>query len=85
MSRKHSWNCVAEAVENINDLQNAVEEDCPTSCYSNLLSPSHSLGDTVPFVLFTSKSKPFVAFGNVGEVDAYPLLQHCIFQSRTHL
>ena len=80
MSRKHSWSCVAEAVENINDLQDAVEEECPSSCYSNLLSPSHSLGDTVPFVLFTSKSKPFVAFGNVGEVDAGPCFSTTFFR-----
>ncbi len=66
---KHTTYCVREAVENIEDLQNAVEEDCPAGCYSNLLSPGFSLGDTVPFVLFTSKSSPFTAFGNVGELD----------------
>lgn len=26
---KHTTYCVREAVENIEDLQNAVEEDCP--------------------------------------------------------
>lgn len=68
MSQKTS-SCVREAVENIEDLQNAVEEDCPTGCHSKLLSVSHSLGDTVPFAIFTSKSTPLVAFGNVGELD----------------
>ncbi len=71
MNQKTTY-CVREAVENIEDLQNAVEEDCPTGCYSNLLSPAYTLGNTVPFAIFTSKSKPFTAFGNVGELDNGP-------------
>ena len=39
-----------------------------------------SLGDTVPFVLFTSKSSPFTAFGNVGELDNGPCF-NTVFQS----
>lgn len=41
MSQKTS-SCVREAVENIEDLQNAVEEDCPTGCHSKLASRSWS-------------------------------------------
>lgn len=70
MSSKTHFTCVCEAVENINDLQNAVEENCPTSCFSNLLSPSNTLGDTIPFILFDQKSKPFKAYGNVGGLQA---------------
>ncbi|MBS2968415.1 spore coat protein [Metabacillus sp. KIGAM252] len=59
--------CVCEAVENILAEQEAVEENCPTSCYSNLLSPSALPGkDTIPFLLYDKKGKLFSAFGNVG-------------------
>ncbi|MCY8103355.1 spore coat protein [Bacillus mojavensis] len=79
MSQKTS-SCVREAVEQIEDLQNAVEEDCPTGCHSKLLSVNHSLGDTVPFAIFTSKSKPLVAFGNVGELDNGPCFNTVFFR-----
>ncbi|MGG3642279.1 CotY/CotZ family spore coat protein [Bacillus gobiensis] len=80
MTRKKDFSCVCEAVENINDLQNAVEEECPTSCFSNLLSPTATLGDTIPFILFTKKSKPFTAFGNVGELNAGPCFSTVFFR-----
>ena len=81
MTKCSAENCVCEAVENIHDLQNAIEEEgCPTSCFSNLLSPSRHLGDTIPFILYTSKSKPFVAFGNVGELQAGPCFSTVFFR-----
>lgn len=61
-------NCVCEAVLNIADLQDAVEDDCPTSCFSNLLAPTQFVGDTIPFLLYTKKGDLFKAFGNVGEL-----------------
>lgn len=61
-------NCVCEAVQNIKDLQDAVEDPCPTSCFSNLLSPANFVGDTIPFLLYTKKGELFKAFGNVGEL-----------------
>ena len=81
MTKCSAENCVCEAVENIHDLQNAIEEEgCPTSCFSNLLSPSRHLGDTIPFIIYTSKSKPFVAFGNVGELQAGPCFSTVFFR-----
>ncbi|MGO4899879.1 CotY/CotZ family spore coat protein [Bacillus sp. GM2] len=81
MTKCSAENCVCEAVENIHDLQNAIEgEGCPTSCFSNLLSPSRHLGDTIPFIIYTSKSKPFVAFGNVGELQAGPCFSTVFFR-----
>jgi spore coat protein Y len=60
-------NCVCEAVEEILDAQEAVEDQCATSCFSNLLSPSMAPGrDTIPFILYDKKGKPFKAFGNIG-------------------
>ncbi|MRX71923.1 spore coat protein [Bacillus lacus] len=59
--------CVCDAVEKILAEQEAVEESCPTSCFSNLLSPTTIPGrDTIPFLLFDKKGKLFSAFGNVG-------------------
>lgn len=50
------YNCVCRAVEEIFDAQEAIEEQCPTSCFSNLLNPATSPGrDTVPFILYTKK------------------------------
>ncbi|MGP3610285.1 CotY/CotZ family spore coat protein [Anoxybacteroides rupiense] len=61
------YNCVCRAVEEIFDAQEAIEEQCPTSCFSNLLNPAISPGrDTVPFILYTKKGDPFTIFGNVG-------------------
>ncbi|KAA6476107.1 CotY/CotZ family spore coat protein [Bacillus swezeyi] len=81
MTKISADNCVCEAVENIHDLQNAIDEEgCPTSCFSNLLSPTRHLGDTIPFILYTSKSKPFVAFGNVGELQAGPCFSTVFFR-----
>jgi len=62
-------NCVCDAVQNINDIQDAVEEQCPTSCYENLLAPTNLLGDTIPFMLLSKKGEPFKAYGNVGGLD----------------
>ncbi|WP_299092539.1 CotY/CotZ family spore coat protein [uncultured Metabacillus sp.] len=61
-------NCVCEAVEQILAEQEAVEEiSCPTSCFSNLLSPAANPGrDTIPFILYDKKGDLFKAFGNVG-------------------
>jgi Spore coat protein Z len=66
MSFNNAFNCVCEAVENILDQQEAVKDQCPTSCYSNLLNPVRSLGDTIPFILLNEKGTPFEAFGNIG-------------------
>ncbi|MFD2215431.1 CotY/CotZ family spore coat protein [Metabacillus endolithicus] len=68
MKDHYSFNCVCDAVENILNQQKAVEDEkCPTSCYSNLLNPVKTLGDTIPFLLLNEKGQPFQAFGNVGE------------------
>ncbi|MRX71924.1 spore coat protein [Bacillus lacus] len=80
MSYKKDFSCVCDAVENINDLQNAVKEECPLSCFSNLLNPITVLGDTIPFVLFTKKGKPFTAFGNVGQLSAGPCFNTVFFR-----
>ncbi|MFZ3589259.1 CotY/CotZ family spore coat protein [Bacillus sp. DJP31] len=66
MSCNSGNNCVCDAVQAILDAQEAVEDQCPTSCFSNLLSPAVSPGrDTIPFILYTKKGKPFTAFGNL--------------------
>ncbi|MBM7659728.1 spore coat protein Z [Bacillus mesophilus] len=62
------FNCVCKAVQNIKDLQDAVEDNCPTSCFSDLLSPANFVGDTIPFLLYTKKGDLFKAFGNIGEL-----------------
>ncbi|TXC90721.1 spore coat protein [Metabacillus litoralis] len=64
-------NCVCSAVEDILDQQEAVSEKCPTSCYSNLLNPVKTLGDTIPFILLSDKGDPFHAFGNVGSKQCF--------------
>jgi spore coat protein Y/spore coat protein Z len=66
VERMKNKNCVCDAVENILEQQEAVKDKCPTSCYSNLLNPVKSLGDTIPFILFSETGKLFKAFGNVG-------------------
>ncbi|WP_456275841.1 CotY/CotZ family spore coat protein [Bacillus sp. AK128] len=65
---KDEFNCVCDAVKNIADLQDAVEDRCPTSCFENLLAPANFVGDTIPFLLYTKKGELFKAFGNVGEL-----------------
>ncbi|WP_456275840.1 CotY/CotZ family spore coat protein [Bacillus sp. AK128] len=65
MSCNDGLNCVCDAVEAILDAQEAVEDNCPTSCYSNLLSPVAAGRDTIPFILYTKEGKPFTAFGNL--------------------
>lgn len=66
--RDNDANCVCEAVEQILAEQEAVEEiSCPTSCYSNLLSPAAGVNrDTIPFILTNKKGELFKAYGNVG-------------------
>jgi hypothetical protein len=59
-------NCVCEAVENIKDLQDAIYEQCSTSCFSNLLAPTQFVGDTIPFILYDKNGDLLKAFGNVG-------------------
>lgn len=49
-------NCVCDAVEKILAEQEAVEEQCPTGCYTNLLSPTVTGKDTIPFLLFDKKA-----------------------------
>jgi spore coat protein Z len=64
-------NCVCEAVKNINDIQDEVEDRCATSCFENLLSPTNSVGDTVPFLLTNEKGKLLKAAGNVGSNNCF--------------
>ena len=61
-------NCVCDAVEQIIKEQDAVEETtaCSTSCFGNLLSPTVSGKDTIPFLLYDKKGGLFSTFGNVG-------------------
>lgn len=67
MKHNKAFNCVCDAVENILKQQEAVENaTCSTSCYSNLLNPVKTLGDTIPFILLNEKGEPFKAFGHVG-------------------
>lgn len=62
--RNNNDNCVCDAVQNILDQQEAVEDQCPSSCYANLLSPAVEPGrDTIPFILYTKKGTPFTAYG----------------------
>ncbi|EMI13765.1 spore coat protein [Bacillus stratosphericus LAMA 585] len=63
---RHDENCVCDAVDKILAEQEAVEDKCPTSCYSNLLSPTVSGKDTIPFLLFDKKGGLFSTFGNIG-------------------
>lgn len=67
MNKFRAVQCVCDAVENIFEQQEAVQDNCPTSCYSNLLNPVKSLGDTIPFILYNEKGTLFKAFGNVGD------------------
>ncbi|WP_078548031.1 CotY/CotZ family spore coat protein [Litchfieldia alkalitelluris] len=71
--------CVCDAVKNILDQQEAVEDRCPTSCFENLLSPVANLGDTIPFVLTGKKGDLFKAFGNVGGFEDDNLCFKTIF------
>ncbi|MFC0271910.1 CotY/CotZ family spore coat protein [Metabacillus herbersteinensis] len=65
--KHHDQSCVCDAVEHILAEQEAIEESCTTSCYSNLLNPITSPGHaTIPFILYTKKGELFKAFGNVG-------------------
>lgn len=59
-------NCVCDAVEKILAEQEAVEEQCPTGCYTNLLNPTIAGKDTIPFLVFDKKGGLFSTFGNVG-------------------
>ena len=54
-------NCVCDAVEQIIKEQDAVEETtaCSTSCFGNLLSPTVSGKDTIPFLLYDKKADCF--------------------------
>ncbi|ASB69211.1 Spore coat protein Y [Bacillus subtilis subsp. subtilis] len=61
-------NCVCDAVEKILAEQEAVEEQCPTGCYTNLLNPTIAGKDTIPFLLFDKKGGLFSTFGNVGDL-----------------
>ncbi|WP_078548033.1 CotY/CotZ family spore coat protein [Litchfieldia alkalitelluris] len=73
-------NCVCDAVQNIADLQDAVEDHCPTSCYENLLAPTQFLGDTIPFMLFDKSGDLFKAFGNVGGLEAGDCFETVFFR-----
>lgn len=61
-------NCVCDAVEQIIKEQDAVEETtaCSTRRFGNLLSPTVSGKDTIPFLLYDKKGGLFSTFGNVG-------------------
>ncbi|MFC4320618.1 CotY/CotZ family spore coat protein [Litchfieldia salsa] len=76
-------NCVCDAVQNIADLQDAVEDCCPTSCYENLLSPVANLGDTIPFMLTNKCGDLFKAFGNVGQLEAGDCFETVFFRVET--
>ncbi|SFM48477.1 spore coat protein Z [Gracilibacillus orientalis] len=65
--------CVCDVVRAIADAQdNAVGQQCDVSCLrsiQDLVSPVGGNGlDTVPFILYDKKGKPFKGFG--AEVDA---------------
>ncbi|WP_163583154.1 CotY/CotZ family spore coat protein [Gracilibacillus saliphilus] len=60
--------CVCDVVRAINDAQdNVVEMECDVSCarsIQDLVSPVRGNGlDTVPFILYDKKGKPFKGFG----------------------
>lgn len=57
---RHDENCVCDAVDKILAEQEAVEDKCPTSRYSNLLSPTVSGKDTIPFLLFDKRADCFL-------------------------
>jgi hypothetical protein len=63
--------CVCDAVKAIKDAQDAVD-DCPSSCFNNLLSPIGKKGDTIPFILKCCDGTPFYALGNVGKDSCFP-------------
>lgn len=61
-------NCVCDVVRAIADAQeNVVEMECDVSCarsIQDLVSPVRGKGlDTVPFILYDKKGKPFKGFG----------------------
>ncbi len=61
-------NCVCDVVHAIADAQdNVVEMECDVSCarsIQDLVSPVRRNGlDTVPFILYDKKGKPFKGFG----------------------
>ncbi|MGP4041147.1 CotY/CotZ family spore coat protein [Gracilibacillus sp. D59] len=65
--------CVCEVVRAIADAQdNVLDQQCDVSCsrsIQDLVSPVRGNGlDTVPFILYDKKGKPFKGFG--AEVDA---------------
>ncbi|MBD8067499.1 CotY/CotZ family spore coat protein [Bacillus sp. PS06] len=76
-------NCVCDAVQNIADIQDAVEDRCPTSCFENLLSPVEFVGDTVPFMLYNQCNDLFKAFGNVGQLDDGDCFETVFFRVET--
>ncbi|WP_017754659.1 CotY/CotZ family spore coat protein [Calidifontibacillus oryziterrae] len=64
----HSGNCVCDVVRAIADAQNEVVENCcDVSCENSiesLLDPSAANNlNTVPFILYGKKLKPFKGFG----------------------
>ncbi|MGM9987281.1 MAG: CotY/CotZ family spore coat protein [Bacillaceae bacterium] len=66
-------NCVAEVVNHINDMQEAVQEDesCPTGCLNPLGGSMRSFKpvNTRPFILFTKEGFPFSIFTNIEKTN----------------
>ncbi|NGP46157.1 spore coat protein [Bacillaceae bacterium SIJ1] len=79
---KGGFNCVVDAVYHIHEMQEAVEDECNTSCFSNLLSNTQSRGDTIPFILFCRSdcNDLFSAFGNVGRLFDGSCFQSVFFR-----
>ncbi|OZM58286.1 hypothetical protein CIB95_01570 [Lottiidibacillus patelloidae] len=69
-NKKLSSGCIKDALNAILDAQDAIE-DCPSSCFSNLLSPELVRGDTIPFTLRNNDGSPFYALGNVGRSSCF--------------
>lgn len=68
-------NCVAFVIDQINDLQEALNRTCHYERYTNLLSTNYYV-DTIPFILYLKNGEVFSAFGDPGMLDS-----NCSFQT----
>ncbi|QOR67619.1 spore coat protein [Cytobacillus suaedae] len=68
LEKGKDFNCICEVVLNIRNLQDAKESECTSSCLRDLLEPVQTVGNIIPFLLYTNKEGLFNAYGNIGEL-----------------
>lgn len=77
-------NCVAEIINHINDMQEAVAEteSCPTGCLNPLGGSmiNHTPVNTRPVILYTAEGFPFAIYTNVQTNQTTQLNAKCATQ-----